>query len=159
MVTCDLCWDGRHARCGGRNNCLCGVCSGKDRPKHHVRQEQQARKPRLAIPNPYRGAVPFETAPLTRQFTTEDVTVCLEVLRNLGTLFEVERVRRNIPYETVGTESGVSEQSIRKLIRGKLPQGLTQRSLEALLVWLEGSGGVAPQDQWQARTDDSGGQL
>lgn len=157
MATCPLCWDGRHLRCGGRHDCSCGVCSGSDRPKHHIRQEQQAKTPKLAIPNPYRGAVPYETAPLTRQFTTDDITVCLEVLENLGALFESERVRRNIPYETVGAESGVSEQSIRKMVRGKLPQGLTQRSLVALLVWLEGSGGIAPQEQWQARTGHSGG--
>ena len=97
-------------------------------------------KPKLAIPNPYRGAIPHPTKPLTRQFDTADITNCLEVLRNLGTLFEQERIRRNIPYETVRVESGVSEQSIRKLVRGKLTQGLTQQSVEALLVWLEGSG-------------------
>ena len=111
----------------------------------------------LAIPNPYRGAIPHQTEPLTRQFDTGDITNCLEVLRNLGTLFEDERIRRNIPYERAGDETGISEQSIRRMVRGKLTQGLTQRSLEALLVWLEGSGGIAPQDQWQARTDDSGG--
>ena len=156
MVTCDLCWEGRHIKCGGRSDCLCGICSGSDRPKHQVRVEQQAAA-KLAIPNPYRGAIPHPTKPLTRQFNTADITNCLEVLRNLGTLFESERVRRNIPYEMVRAESGVSEQSIRKLVRGKLTQGLTQQSVEALLVWLEGSGGIAPQEQWQARTDDSGG--
>ena len=106
----------------------------------------------LAIPNPYKGAVPHQTEPLTRQFNTDDVTICLEVLRNLGTLFEAERVRRNIPYERAGVETGISEQSIRRMVRGSFTQGLTQRSLEALLVWMVGSGGIAPQDQWQART-------
>lgn len=154
MVTCDLCWEGRHARCGGRNDCLCGICSGSDRPKHQVRVEQQAAA-KLAIPNPFRGAVAHPTNPPSREFTTDDVTICLEVLRNLGTLFETERVRRNIPYERAGEETGISEQSIRRMVRGKLTQGLTQRSLEALLVWMVGSGGIAPQEQWQARTGPS----
>lgn len=111
----------------------------------------------LAIPNPYRGAIPHPTDSLTRQFTVEDVTVCLEVLRNLGTLLEAERVRRNIPYERAGAETGISEQSIRRMIRGGLAQGLTQRSLDALLVWLVESDSITPQQQWQARTGPSRG--
>ena len=80
------------------------------------------------------------------------MNTCLEVLQHLAPLFESERVRRNIPYERAGKETGISEQSIRRMVRGKLTQGLTQRSLEALLVWMVGSGGIAPQEQWQART-------
>ena len=153
MVTCELCWEGRHLRCGGRNGCQCGVCSGSDRPKHHVRAEAQAKK--LAIPNPFTGARAIATAPLTREFTESDVTVAREVLQNLATLFEVERVRRNISYEAVGAETGLPEQSLRKMVRGKLTQGMTARSLVALLEWLETSGGVTPQKQWQGRTEPS----
>ena len=156
MVTCDLCWEGRHTRCGGRNDCLCGVCSGKDRPKHHVRQEQQAAgKPKLAVPNPFTGARLHQTAPLTRPFTNGDLVAAREVLQNLPTLFEQERFRRNISFEAVGAETGLSEQSLRRMVQGKLTQGMTARSLVVLLAWLETSGGVTPQEQWQARTEPS----
>lgn len=154
MASCDLCWEGRHIRCGGRRDCTCGICAGTDRPKHQRTQTQPV-KPKLAIPNPYKGAKPHQTAPLSRQFTADDITAAREVLENLASLFETERVRRNISYEAVGAECGLPEQSLRRLVRGKLTQGLTTRSLMPLLAWLETSGSVTPQRQWQARTGHS----
>lgn len=151
MANCDYCWDGRHTRCGGRNGCTCGVCSGADRPKHHVRQGQPV-KPKLAIPNPYTGAKPFQTPDLPRPFTDDDVRIAREVLENLAGLFERERIRRNVTFEKAGEESGVPEQSLRKLVKGRLTQGLTERSVQGVLRWLEGSVSVPPQPQWQRQS-------
>lgn len=38
MATCDLCFDGRHLRCGARGECTCTVCSSR-----HPRTDQYLR--------------------------------------------------------------------------------------------------------------------
>lgn len=148
MTTCDLCWEGRHARCGGRNGCTCGVCSGSDRPKHHVRQEQRS-KPKLAIPNPYKGAKGFHTPDPSRAFTVDDFRIAREVLQDLPSLFERERVRRNLAFERVGDECALGEQSLRKMVKGQLTQGLTTRSVLALLAWMEQSPSRPCEPLWE----------
>lgn len=145
MSSCELCWDGRHLRCGGRNGCTCGVCLPTRRAPSSFQREPMLRdKPVLApvttraAPTKVRRVIDHGTLTVL----PDDVSGALLVLAQLPQLLETLRMRQGMSYEALGAHLECSEKSIRLLVKGTASQGVTQKTLIRIMEWIN------QQDSW-----------
>ena len=141
MSTCDLCFEGRHLRCNGRNGCGCNVCSPSVRPATGLTPKPKKQAPPRLKPKQDKTTKATTTTavggPPNQRVTHGDVAVALTVLVHLPQIIEDTRIHVGLSMNTMCNQMNVHLTAMRTFVAGNSAQGFTQQSLERVLRWIE----------------------
>lgn len=127
MAACDKCWQGRHLRCGGRAGCSCTVCSPTSRSVNARRNHD----PKAAYKQRFNRQKASGMAEPT--VTADDVRIAINVLGQIPEILDHVRVSSGMAFERIASDLQVAPSMIRGVVAGRSPQGMTTKSLLAVL--------------------------